>query len=156
MSYYKEIFEFFDKDGNGTITTVELGEAMRTLGWNPTEGELQDLISVLDQEVKGAATFNEFVWLMRMELFDTNIEQEIREAFRVFDQEGNGFISTTELSEVLMGLGDKLTKDECEELVLEADINKDGIVNYEDFVSLLLKSSRQREKSVSAGHRYKD
>ena len=38
---YREIFSFFDRDGGGTITSVELGQAMRTFGWSPTEGDLQ-------------------------------------------------------------------------------------------------------------------
>lgn len=38
---FREVFSFFDRDGGGTITSVELGQVMRTFGWNPTEGELQ-------------------------------------------------------------------------------------------------------------------
>ena len=38
---YREVFSFFDRDGGGTITSVELGQVMRTFGWNPTEGDLQ-------------------------------------------------------------------------------------------------------------------
>lgn len=38
---YREIFSFFDRDGGGTITSVELGQVMRTFGWNPSEGDLQ-------------------------------------------------------------------------------------------------------------------
>ena len=41
MKEYREIFSFFDYDGGGTITTVELGQVMRRFGWNPTEGDLQ-------------------------------------------------------------------------------------------------------------------
>ena len=41
MEEYREIFSFFDWDGGGTITSVELGQVMRTFGWNPTEGDLQ-------------------------------------------------------------------------------------------------------------------
>ena len=38
---FREVFSFFDRDGGGTITSVELGQVMRTFGWNPTEGDLQ-------------------------------------------------------------------------------------------------------------------
>ena len=52
------------RDGGGTITTVELGQVMRTFGWSPSEGELQELIGEVDQDGNGCITFNEFVWLM--------------------------------------------------------------------------------------------
>ena len=40
LKEYREVFSFFDRDGGGTITTVELGQVMRTFGWNPSEGDL--------------------------------------------------------------------------------------------------------------------
>ena len=104
----------FVRDGGGTITTVELGQVMRTFGWTPTEGELQELIGVIDQDGNGCITFDEFVWLMQTEIHDGDIEEEIREAFRVFDREGHGFITVPDLTEVLLQLGEKLTPDEYE------------------------------------------
>ena len=41
IAEFKEAFSLFDKDGDGTITTKELGTVMRSLGQNPTEAELQ-------------------------------------------------------------------------------------------------------------------
>ena len=41
IAEFREVFSFFDRDGGGTITSVELGQVMRTFGWNPTEGDLQ-------------------------------------------------------------------------------------------------------------------
>lgn len=108
LSEYKDIFSFFDRDGGGTITTVELGQVMRTFGWAPTEGELQELVGEIDQDGNGCITFNEFVWLMTREIHDGDIEEEIREAFRVFDKEGHGFIPVPDLTEVLQKLGENI------------------------------------------------
>ena len=47
---FKEAFSLFDKDGDGTITTKELGTVMRSLGQNPTEQELQDMINEVDAD----------------------------------------------------------------------------------------------------------
>jgi Ca2+-binding EF-hand superfamily protein len=48
----------------GTITTKELGTVMRSLGQNPTEAELQDMINEVDQDGNGTIDFQEFIGLM--------------------------------------------------------------------------------------------
>lgn len=57
------------RDGGGSISSVELGQVMRTFGWAPTEMELQELISEIDQDGNGSISFNEFVWLMTKYVF---------------------------------------------------------------------------------------
>ncbi|KAH9380777.1 hypothetical protein HPB48_020643 [Haemaphysalis longicornis] len=55
IAEFKEAFSLFDKDGDGTITTKELGTVMRSLGQNPTEAELQDMINEVDADGKQAS-----------------------------------------------------------------------------------------------------
>ena len=71
---------------------------------------------------------------MARKMKDTDSEEEIREAFRVFDKDGNGFISAAELRHVMTNLGEKLTDEEVDEMIREADIDGDGQVNYEGIV----------------------
>ena len=54
---FKEAFSLFDRDGDGTITTNELGTVMRSLGQNPTEIELQDMINEVDEDGNGTIDF---------------------------------------------------------------------------------------------------
>lgn len=131
FSEFKEAFSLFDKDGDGTITTKELGTVMRSLGQNPTEAELQDMINEVDADGNGTIDFPEFLTMMARKMKDTDSEEEIREAFRVFDKDGNGFISAAELRHVMTNLGEKLTDEEVDEMIREADIDGDGQVNYE-------------------------
>uniref|UniRef100_A0A8I4A404 Calmodulin 3 n=1 Tax=Callithrix jacchus TaxID=9483 RepID=A0A8I4A404_CALJA len=128
---FKEAFSLFDKDGDGTITTKELGTVMRSLGQNPTEAELQDMINEVDADGNGTIDFPEFLTMMARKMKDTDSEEEIREAFRVFDKDGNGYISAAELRHVMTNLGEKLTDEEVDEMIREADIDGDGQVNYE-------------------------
>ena len=134
---FKEAFSLFDKDGDGTITTKELGTVMRSLGQNPTEAELQDMINEVDADGNGTIDFPEFLTMMARKMKDTDSEEEIREAFRVFDKDGNGFISAAELRHVMTNLGEKLTDEEVDEMIREADIDGDGQVNYEEFVTMM-------------------
>lgn len=92
-------------DGDGTITTRELGTIMRSLGQNPTEADLQDLISQADSDGNGLIDFPEFLSIMARKMRDTDSEEEIKEAFRVFDKDNNGFISAAELRHVMTNLG---------------------------------------------------
>ena len=64
-------------------------------------------------------------------------EEEIREAFRVFDKDGNGFISAAELRHVMINLGEKYTDEEVNDMIREADTDGDGQVNYEEFVTMM-------------------
>ena len=92
-------------DGDGTITTRELGTVMRSLGQNPTEAELQDMINEVDADGNGTIDFPEFLTMMARKMKDTDSEEEIKEAFKVFDKDGNGYISAAELRHVMTNLG---------------------------------------------------
>lgn len=92
-------------DGDGTITTKELGTVMRSLGQNPTETELQDMINEVDADGNGTIDFPEFLTMMARKMHDTDSEEEIKEAFKVFDKDGNGYISAAELRHVMTNLG---------------------------------------------------
>nr|BAW98169.1 luminescent protein GeNL(Ca2+)-520 [synthetic construct] len=160
IAEFKEAFSLFDKDGDGTITTRELGTVMRSLGQNPTEAELQDMINEVDADGNGTIYFPEFLTMMARKMKDTDSEEEIREAFRVFDKDGNGYISAAQLRHVMTNLGVKLTDEEVDEMIREADIDGDGQVNYEEFEQMMTaKGGKRRWKknfiAVSAANRFK-
>ena len=137
ITEFKEAFSLFDKDSDGTITTKELGTVMRSLGQNPTEAELQDMINEVDTDGNGTIDFPEFLSMMARKMKDQDTEEEIREAFRVFDKDGNGYINAAELRHVMMNLGEKLTEDEVEQMIREADVDGDGQVDYTEFVRMM-------------------
>ncbi|XP_020598131.1 calmodulin-like protein 8 [Phalaenopsis equestris] len=71
-------------------------------------------------------------------MMEINKEDELKEVFKVFDRDQNGFISAAELKNVLISLGEKLTDEEAEQMIKEADFDGDGRVNYNDFVQTMM------------------
>merc|ERR1719203_1328073 len=109
--------------GPGTVSTDKLGTLMRSLGQNPTDAELQDMINEVDADGNGTIDFPEFLSLQARKMKDTDTEEELIEAFRAFDRDGSGFISAAELRHVMTNLGEKLTDEEIDEMIAEADVD---------------------------------
>ena len=91
----------------------------------------------------------EFLTMMARKMKDTDSEEEIREAFKVFDRDNNGFISAAELRHVMTSIGEKLTDDEVDEMIREADQDGDGRIDCTVFCSIMRKffmliAARQR------------
>ena len=106
----KEVFDLFDKDKDGSITTKELGDVMRALGANPTQAELQEMINEVDQDGSGKIEFKEFLDLFAKKIKDPDTEEDLIEAFKIFDKDGNGVISVNELRHVMITLGERLNE----------------------------------------------
>ncbi len=113
----KETFKMFDQDGDGTITTKELGIMMRSLGLNPTEDELQEMIQEVDEDGNGEIDFDEFKTIMYQMMKNPEAEIGTLEAFRVFDKERTGLISQVELKHIFMKMGETMSEEEAEELL---------------------------------------
>ncbi|OWF56441.1 Calmodulin [Mizuhopecten yessoensis] len=133
----REAFELFDKDGDGTVTTEELATVMRTMGQNPTDAAVEEMIREVDKDGNGSVDFEEFIGLMTSYLQGKDPEAELRESFQVFDKDGNGFISAAELRLVMTNLGEKLTDEDVDEMIIEADLDGDGQINYDEFVRMM-------------------
>jgi len=133
----KQCFNEFDIDGGGTINTRELGYAMRAMGMNPTEAELLDLINEYDTDGSGQIEFEEFCNMMAHKMGTVNDEDMIRMAFRVLDKDGTGTINSKAFKHLMTHIGDKLSEEEVDSLIQEADKDGDGVLNYEEFVRML-------------------
>ena len=109
----------------------------RSLGLNLTDSELQDIIDEEDSDGNGSIDFAEFLTMMTRKDTDTRLHKTIKilystkEVFKFFDKDGNGFIDVDELGLAMTILGKKLTEEEVDEMIKEADRDGDGQVNYE-------------------------
>ncbi|XP_061701999.1 calcium-binding protein 5b [Syngnathoides biaculeatus] len=135
-------FVEFDKDKDGFITCKDLGNLMRTMGYMPTEMELIELSQNINVNMGGRVNFEDFVEMMTPKLLAETAGmiglKELKDAFREFDIDGDGSITSDELRQAMMKLlGEQGNRKEIEAVVKEADRNGDGTVDFEEFVKMM-------------------
>ncbi|KAF4107012.1 calcium-binding protein 5a [Onychostoma macrolepis] len=138
----REAFNEFDKDKDGLISCKDLGNLMRTMGYMPTEMELIELGQNINMNLGGRVDFEDFVELMAPKLLAETAGmigvKELRDAFKEFDMDGDGSITTEELRSAMTKLlGEHMNHREIDAVVREADNNGDGTVDFEEFVRML-------------------
>ncbi|EDW16097.1 calmodulin-related protein 97A [Drosophila mojavensis] len=134
---FKEAFLLFDKENSGVINSRQLGNLMRSLGQNPTDIELKDMLNDVDVTGKEQIDFDKFCSLMCRHAQENDLDEEFREAFMIFDRNEDGFISPAELRFVMANLGEKLTDEEIDDMIREADFDGDGKIDYEEFIYMI-------------------
>ncbi|CAK9167953.1 unnamed protein product [Ilex paraguariensis] len=133
----KEAFELFDTDGSGTIDAKELNVAMRALGFELTEEQINQMIADVDKDKSGAIDFDEFVHMMTAKIGERDTKEELAKAFHIIDQDKNGKISVTDIRRIALELGESFTDRQIQEMVEEADRDRDGEVNFDEFLRIM-------------------
>merc|ERR1712217_957537 len=133
-----ETFHLFDADQDGKLSLKELGTMLNALGQNPTEKEVGSMMQDVEPDENGCIDFPDFLSLMARKMKDCDTEEELIEAFKVFDRDGDGFISAGELRYSMTNLGEKLADIEVDEMIREADLDNDGQINYDEFVKMMM------------------
>merc|ERR1719187_1351730 len=144
---FKEAFDEFDKscyawvqDHSGAISADELLGVLRAMGQNPTEDELLNLVLEVDIDGNGTIEFEEFINMMMKKANEVDEEADLREAFKIFDRDKDGYISMKELKKVANMLGTMLTKEELDEFMAEADSDGNGKLDYDEFCKMMLQN----------------
>jgi calmodulin len=140
IAEYKEAFRLWDSNNDGELTPKELTNLFKSIGHNFTEGEVVRLMKETGHPDK--VDFNGFLQILSkfMEKKKAASEDELIAAFELFDKEGKGYVSAGELRHLMMTLGDKLTEDEGEEFMRDADVGGHGQVKYHEFIKMMLYS----------------
>lgn len=136
LGEYREAFKCFDLNENGTLSTKELKYAMRMLGSNPTDAQIQQLVNAKDFDGDGTINFDEFVTIIEDE---NSIEEDenLFMIFDVFDPENNGYIDGGHIKRSLQSLVD-VPPDEIEDIIQNARITDDRKFALEEFSALLV------------------
>lgn len=135
----KRVFQMFDRNGDGRITKQELNESLSNLGIYIPDKELTQMIEKIDANKDGFVDIDEFGLLYETIMDEKDEEEDMREAFNVFDQNGDGFITVEELRSVLQSLGLKQgrTLEDCKKMISKVDVDGDGRVDYKEFKQMM-------------------
>jgi len=138
----QDIFNFFDKDGSGSIDKAELAKGLQALGCNPTEADIQTIMEDADNkgDADGRLQFEEFAELVEEHRKSKEEELEsLAKAFTAFDKNGDGLISKEELRQALTTLGmGKLSDEEVEELFADADTDENGCIDFNELIRVIM------------------
>ncbi|OQV17184.1 Troponin C [Hypsibius exemplaris] len=137
---FKKAFNMFDKEKQGFIHTRQIGSLLRTMGQAFEDKDLRELIAEVDTDGSGEIEFDEFLVLVSRFVVEgdkAKMEQELRDAFRLYDKQGNGYINVSDLREILRALEDKITEEELDEMIAEIDTDGSGTVDFDEFMEMM-------------------
>ncbi|KAG8661858.1 calcium-dependent protein kinase 1 [Manihot esculenta] len=135
----KEMFKSMDTDNSGTVTYEELKAGLPKLGTEISESEVRQLLEAADVDGNGTIDYTEFI-TATMHMNRMEREDHLYKAFEYFDKDKSGYITIEELEHALKKykMGDAKT---IKEIIVEVDTDKDGRINYEEFVAMMRKGN---------------
>jgi len=140
IEQFRKYFNMFDKEKKGFIHTSQVGQILRTMGQAFEDRDLKQLIKEFDSDGSGQIEFEEFAALVArfvVEEDSTGMEEELREAFRLYDKEGNGYINVSDLRNILRQLDDNISEDELDEMIADIDTDGSGTVDFDEFMEMM-------------------
>ncbi|XP_019880977.2 troponin C [Aethina tumida] len=140
VNLLKRAFSMFDSSKKGRIEKEKVRTILTTLGHTYDDSELEALLEGEDPEQSGQLDFDSFCRVAAHFLEnedDEALQKELKEAFRLYDKEGNGYIPTSSLREILAALDDQLTSDQLNEMIAEIDSDSSGTVDFEEFMEMM-------------------
>ncbi|KAL4355547.1 hypothetical protein GQ457_06G036570 [Hibiscus cannabinus] len=143
LKQLEDIFASFDMDSDGSLTVLELAALLRSLGLKPSGDQIHVLLADMDSNGNGAVEFDELLNAILPTLKGAILvdEEELRSVFRMFDRDGNGFITAAELAGCMAKLGHPLTYKELTQMIREADFDGDGVISFNEFSSVMERSA---------------
>ena len=97
---FRENFDAFDTNGDGRLDVKELITVLRSLGFHMTEKDAEAVLQESDRDGSGYIEFDEYLQLITTHMKEPYTEEELKEAFSIFDLDKSGTISSSELKDV--------------------------------------------------------
>lgn len=138
----KICFNMFDFKDQGFLSADDLDDILRGMGFRPSKEELKEILEEIDEDGSGEIEFEEFCQLCAKFLIEEPDEEtmkaELKEAFRVYDKEANGFITTDTLREIISELDQRLTTEDLDGIIEEIDEDGSGTMDFDEFCQMMM------------------
>jgi len=133
-------FDAIDTEKTGAIGAAAIGTILKDCGVRVSDEELNEIILEVDDDGSGLLEFEEFAQLAAKFLLEEDLvemKKELKEAFRIYDKEGNGYITNEVFLEILRELDPKLTQENLDDIIEEIDEDGSGTVDFEEFMQMM-------------------
>lgn len=111
---------------------------MRSIGQNPTDKQIEEMIAEVDDDNNGYCEYDEFLYLMSKKINEGQMDEEMVEAFKTFDKDDKGHIDIKDLKRVLKHYNESMNEEEIKLLFQETDADKDGKIKFKDFILMMM------------------
>ncbi|QPG72865.1 Calcium-binding component of the spindle pole body (SPB) half-bridge [Brettanomyces nanus] len=136
----REAFTLFDLDNDGLLDYHELKVALRALGFNYSKKEVLSVIEKYDSNDQKLIRYDDFYRFVASKIVERDPVEEIKRAFKLFDDDGTGKISLKNLRRVAKELGENLTDDELMAMIDEFDLDGDGEISEHEFLNICMEN----------------
>jgi len=139
----QKVFDTFDREKQGFITAEMVSAMLSMMGLKFNNTELMEVIAEIDEDGSGQIEFDEFLILAKKFMTEDEdedageLEKELKEAFRLYDKEGNGYITTKVLKEILAQLDSSLSNEDLDGMIEEIDEDGSGTVDFDEFMEMM-------------------
>ncbi|KAG1371548.1 putative calcium-binding protein CML31 [Cocos nucifera] len=113
---------------------------MRTVGEELSLEEAEAVVRSADKDGDGLLDLEEFVGLVGLEGEEEKKERELREAFGMYEMEGEGCITPRSLKRMLSRLGSSRELEDCQAMICRFDLNGDGVISFDEFKVMMMSS----------------
>ncbi|CAH1788768.1 unnamed protein product [Owenia fusiformis] len=137
---YREVFDMFDKDGSGFISSGELKAALEQMGHRPSDDDVQAMLIEVDADGSGTIDWGEFLRMFQKKPRKQHKEANLRKAFKAMDKDKSGDICIAEVRQFLRdnGIGEDIVPDDkLDGMIAEVDSSGDGKISFEEFLTMM-------------------
>ncbi|EGW34269.1 uncharacterized protein SPAPADRAFT_59689 [Spathaspora passalidarum NRRL Y-27907] len=132
----REAFSIFDMNGDGYLDYHECKVAFRALGFDLPKRQVLDIITEYDTDDTNLINYDNFFKVVGQMILERDPLDEIKRAFKLFDEDNTGKISLRNLRKIAKDLGENLTDEELRAMIEEFDLDEDGEINEQEFIKI--------------------